>query len=68
MLQAELDTTKLMSRAKDQEISDLKEELHGTQKKLLALKEENKQQQMITTTQQQELNQLKLLAAHTTGL
>ena len=51
-----------------QQISDLKEELHGMQKKLVALREENKQLQMVTITQRQELNQLKLLAAHTTGL
>ena len=67
-LQAELDTVNRLSRAKDQQISDLKEGLCGMQEKLMALREDNKQQEMIITTQQQEMNQQKLLAASTTGL
>ena len=43
-LQAELDTTKRVSRAKDQQISDLKEELCGIQEKLMALREESSEQ------------------------
>ena len=43
-LQAELDTTKRVSRAKDQQISDLKEDLCGTQEKLMALREESSEQ------------------------
>ena len=44
-LQAELDTTKRVSRAKDQQISSLKEELRGTQERLTALREDSEQKE-----------------------
>jgi len=45
-LQAMLDTSKRVSRAKDQQISSLKEDLQATQEKMTALREENKELQL----------------------
>ena len=41
-----LDTSKRVSRAKDQQISSLKEDLQATQEKMTALREENKELQL----------------------
>ena len=45
-LQAMLDTSKRVSRAKDQQISSLKEDLQAIQEKMTALREENKELQL----------------------
>ena len=45
-LQAILDTTKRVSMAKDQQISNLTVDLQATQEKVTALREENKELQL----------------------
>ena len=46
-LQVVLDTTKHVSRAKDQQISSLDKDLQATQKKITVLSEENKKLKML---------------------
>ena len=46
-MQIVLDTTKHVSRAKDQQISSLEKDLQATQKKVTVLSEENKKLEML---------------------
>ena len=59
LLQSELDTTKRTSRHKDQQISELEEELHVKRKKMASLTDQFEQQQ-------NELEMLQQKCKHTT--
>ena len=56
-LQAILDTTKHVSKAKDQQISTLKEDLQAIQEKMTALKKENKELQLKGEHNEAEITQ-----------
>ena len=55
-LQAVLDTTNRVSRAKDQQISSLEKDLQAMQKRITALSEENKELKVLQIKGKKETN------------